>query len=61
METGRKITNESGNLVLPDIYVKKGTSIIDNSLYVLTIRHLFKPVETEENREPLKILTHIVD
>jgi hypothetical protein len=61
MESGKTSTNESGNLVLPNVYVKKGINIIDNSLYMLTIRHFFKPVQTEENREPLKILTHIVD
>lgn len=61
MEGGKTEMNESGNFVLPNVYVKKGINIIDNSLYMLTIRHLFKPVQTEENREPLKILTHIID
>jgi hypothetical protein len=61
MNVGNTPTNESTNLVLPDVYVKKGINIIKNSSYMLTIRHLFKPVETKENREPLKILTHIID
>ena len=61
MEVGDTITNETGNLVLPDIYVKKGINIIENSSYMLTIRHLFKPIQTEENREPLKIVTQIID
>jgi hypothetical protein len=61
MEIGKTSAHESGNFVLPNIFVKKGITTIDNSLYMLTIRHLFKPVETEENREPLKILTQIAD
>ena len=61
MNIGRKTTNGTANLVLPDVYVKKGINIIENSSYMLTIRHLFRPVETEENREPLKNLTHIID
>lgn len=51
----------TANLVLPDVYVKKGINIIKNSSYVLTIRHLFKPVEVEEKPEPLKMITHAID
>jgi hypothetical protein len=61
METSATPTHASGNFVLPNVYVKKGINITDNCLYLLTIRHFFKPVQTEENREPLRILTHIVD
>ena len=61
MERGKTAAHESGNFVLPTIFVKKGITTIDNSLYMLTIRHLFKPVKEEENREPLKILTQIAD
>lgn len=61
MNIGKKITSGTANLVLPDLYVKKGMNIIKKSTYMLTIRHLFKPVETQENREPLKIFTHIID
>lgn len=58
---GKTVTNETANLVLPDILVKKGINIIENSSYMLTIRHLFKPVVTEEKREPFKIMTHVID
>jgi len=61
IETGETPTRETANLVLPDIGVKKGIRIIENSSYMLTIRHLFKPVETKEKAEPFKMLTHIIE
>lgn len=61
INSGETVTNETANLVLPDIQVKKGINIIENSSYMLTIRHLFKPVGTEEKREPFKMLTHIIE
>jgi hypothetical protein len=61
MHVGKTPVNETANFVLPDVYVKKGINNVENNLYMLTIRHLFKPVETEENREPLKIITQIID
>lgn len=61
INTGITPTNESANLVLPDVFVKKGINIVENSTYMLTLRHLFKPVVLEENREPLKILTHVLN
>ena len=61
MHVGKTFINDTANFVLPDVYVKKGINNTENSLYMLTIRHLFKPIQTEENREPLKILTQIVD
>ncbi len=57
----KALTHETANLVLPSFYVKKGINVIENSLYMLTVRHLFKPIHTEENREPLKIITDITD
>ncbi|HEX4068731.1 MAG TPA: hypothetical protein VHX42_01410 [Candidatus Babeliales bacterium] len=61
LPTGQIVTNETANLVLPDISVKKGINIVKNDTYMLTVRHLFKPVDTQEKREPLKMITHIVD
>ncbi len=61
VNAGETVTNETANLVLPDILVRKGINIVKNSSYMLTVRHLFKPVETEEKREPLKMITHIID
>ncbi len=54
-------TNNTANLVLPDVYIKKGLKTVENAAYSLTIRHLFKPVRTEEKRDHLKILTHVID
>jgi len=61
INVGKTPTLETANLVLPDIYVKKGINIIENSSYMLTVRHLFKPIETEEKREPFKIFTQVID
>ena len=61
MDVGKTPTNETANFVLPNLYVTKEIDIPENSLHMLLIRHLFKPIETEENREPVKILTQIVD
>jgi hypothetical protein len=35
--TGITLTKDNPNLILPDIYVKKGFNLINNSLYVLNI------------------------
>jgi len=61
MKVGVSPTMETANLVLPDVYVKKGINIVKNSSYMLNIRHLFKPVEIEEKPEPFKMITHIID
>ena len=61
MEVGNSSAVETGNFIVPTLYVKKGIDTLKNSSYILTIRHLFKPTQTEENREPLKILTQISD
>lgn len=39
--TGITLTDDSPNLVLPNIYVKRGINIIANSLYMLNLMHLF--------------------
>lgn len=58
---GMTVTNATANLVLPDVYVRKGINIIENNMYMLTIRHLFKPVEEEERPEPFRMLTHVIE
>lgn len=47
-------TKAVANMVLPDIYVKKGTTKAHDALYVLTIKHFFSPVHKEYQREPLR-------
>ena len=61
MNIGTTPAIKSANLLLPDVYVKKGINIVKNSSYMLNIRHLFKPVEIKEKPEPFKMLTHIID
>lgn len=40
---GITLTNEGPNLILPTIYVHKEIPIIENSLYILKLAHLFRP------------------
>jgi hypothetical protein len=54
-------TRETANLVLPPLYITKGINIVDNSTYMLTLRHLFRPVDLQNKREPIQILTHVID
>ncbi len=54
-------TRDTANLVLPDVFVMKGINIVANDSYMLTIRHLFKPVDSLIKREPLKVLTQVID
>lgn len=61
LNEGRMFIHETANIVLPTLYVNKNINKLESSAYMLTIRHLFKPVDTKENREPLRILTHIID
>src|SRR5579863_1278445 len=61
MNVGTTLVTETANLVLPDVYVKKGINIVENSSYMLVVRHLFRPVESAEHREPFKIITHVID
>lgn len=54
-------TIKSTNLILPPIYVKKGINIIKDTSYLLFIRHFFKPTVIKGKREPLRLMTHIID
>jgi len=54
-------TRETANLVLPPLYITKGINIVANNVYMLTLRHLFKPVDLKNKREPIQILTHVID
>jgi len=39
-------TNDSPNLLLPDMYVKRGLNIASNALYVLNLKHFFGELRT---------------
>jgi len=40
---GISLTDSGPNLVLPTIYTRKGIHIVENSLYMLQLAHLFRP------------------
>ena len=61
VQVGTTKMEHSSNLVLPDIYVKKGFNSVKNAIYALTIRHLFKPVEAQQRRESLETLSQITN
>jgi hypothetical protein len=54
-------TIQTANLTLPPLYVKKGINIVSSSAYMLNIRHLFRPVESQEKRAPLRLTTLLLD
>jgi len=58
---GIEKTIKTAHLTLPTIYVKRGINIVSNSAYLLNIRHLFKPVESKEQRTPLRLTTLLLD
>jgi hypothetical protein len=49
--TGITITQEGPNLVLPTIYARKGIDIINDSLYVLNLAHLFGQVHLAHTKK----------
>lgn len=59
--SGVNQARETANLVLPPMYVVKGINIVANSMYMLTIRHLFKPLDSKNKREPFQLLTHVIE
>lgn len=59
LETTKTI--KSANLVLPSLYIKKGTDIVSNDAYLLNIRHLFRPVESKDQRTPVRLTTQLME
>jgi len=54
--TGITLTNETQNLMVPDIYVKKGINKLTNSLYILNLAHFFSPEQFLYKKEPTRYL-----
>lgn len=54
-------TKEFPQLILPDIYIKKGLSKVPEALYVLTIRQFFAPPVKGYQHEPLKHITQMAE
>ncbi len=46
-------TDGTENLELPDLYVKKGPHVVHDSLYLLTISHLIRPIRQLYKTEPV--------
>ena len=49
--TGITLTHPSANLLLPDIYVKKGILSARNALYVLNLSFFFQPIDLLYKKE----------
>lgn len=54
LPVGVYATSESSNLMLPDIYVKKGINVVENSLYVTALGHFFASVKKEIGKKEPK-------
>lgn len=46
-------TDNGPNMVLPDIYIKKGAHAIHHALYLITIAHLLSPISPLYKEHPL--------
>lgn len=46
-------TQETPNLLLPNIFVKKSLTKIHDALFVLTMKHFFAPISKQYKHEPL--------
>ena len=57
--TGITPMQESANIILPDIYVKKGINNPSQALYAMNIKHLFDAVHYLNKNEPKRSITLI--
>lgn len=51
LPVGVSPSTESAHLLLPDIYVKKGINVVENTLYINTLNMFFKKVTTKEEKK----------
>ncbi len=56
---GATLSAESPNLVLPNVYVKKGVKIAKNALYIMNIMRYFGPVNYLYQQKPTNYLRAI--
>lgn len=54
VHTGIMTATNNPNLILPDIYIKKGINVIKNANYMINLRHLFGTVGMHYNRQPMR-------
>ena len=52
---GVTLAQESANLILPTMYIKKGISINRNALYMLNLAPFFRPVDFMYKRQPKSV------
>ncbi|HRN77738.1 MAG TPA: hypothetical protein PLU71_00705 [Candidatus Dependentiae bacterium] len=58
---GITLTQEGPNLILPDIYAKKGVNLIDSTLYMLNLSYLFGLPYTKYKQEDKRYLEQTGD
>jgi len=56
---GITLTTEGPQLLLPDIYVKKGIKQYERALYLLNLKHFFGPVTVYSKKEPKRYLSRL--
>ncbi len=59
--TGIALTQDNPNLLLPDIYVRKGIKITHNALYILNLRHFFGQLRNSYKKEETRFQHHIAE
>jgi len=57
--TGASLAYDRPNLVLPDIYIKKGIKIYAHTLYVLNLKHFFGPIGKLRKQEEKRYRMHL--
>ncbi len=57
--TGVTMSEASANLILPDMYIKRGIQTARNALYVLNLSFLFRPIDLLYKKEKTKYETLI--
>lgn len=55
--TGITLAEKSPNLLLPNIYVKKGIQTAKDAMYMLNLTHLFGPVKTLYKKDKTRLLS----
>lgn len=58
--TGMTLSPESLHLIMPDVYVKKGLTINENALYVLSVMQYFGILTQMTRKEPRRMTTHLL-
>jgi hypothetical protein len=57
---GITLSNDAPNLILPDIYVKKGIKIYPSTLYLLNLKQFFGPIDRISQEKEKLYSSHVV-